>query len=531
MDTTIPRLRLLSLVLLSGGVLGAGYWPGPWGIFAWVAYVPLFWVIQDASPRGALLWGTAFGGAAFAAATPWLYDVVQRWLDFPAPARALCFAMFCVYHGLRVGLACSAAKWLAELWHDRRGADPAEATAAAMVPALVAAEGFFPMMFPGLLADTQFFHLPTIQLVETTGTAGLAWLIVVCNAAVYLGLRSRRHLGMLACVLSLLAANEAWGRWRMSRIDAQASLRIAQGHSLRVGLVQGSLPHDKDYLRFSHERELHAHNLAAYNRLSRSALGSGPLDLLVWPGNILPDTLDYESADEFAPRLQGQPLAGFLRGQVSSRVPMMFYTIGRDRGQTQRWIVVLSGASQEPLGVAEKMVLTPFGDYTPGGRWVPLLRRLNPNTRAMSWGARQRALQLPGRARIAVLICYEDLLAGYAREFVRMGSDIFVDVAGNSWDDTTMLPRQHMRFAALRAVENRRYLLRGTISGISAVVDPVGRVVRSLGARQEGAIAETVALMDGRPLSVTVGRSLYGLAVLALAALGLWCLVPPKRSA
>ncbi|MBI5241664.1 MAG: apolipoprotein N-acyltransferase [Elusimicrobia bacterium] len=521
------RLRRLSLALLSGGILGAGYWPGSWGVFAWAAYVPLLWVVRDSTPRQAFLWGMAFSGAEFAAATPWLYDVVRRWLELPAPARAFCFAALCAYHGLMAGLACAAGRRLAQLWHDRRGTDLTAAAAAFMVPALVAAEGFFPRQFPAQLAETQLFHLPSVQLLEAAGPAGLAWLIIGFNAALYLCFRSykassdqfRRYAALLACVVVVLAANEAWGRWRMSRVDSETALRIAQGRSLRVGMVQGRLPHDRDYLRLSHERDLHAHNLSAYDRLSREALASGPLDLLIWPGNILPDVFDYGSADSFDPSLGGKPLGSFLRERISGRVPTMFYTVGRDRDGARRWAVVLTSPSQEPLALAEKMILTPFGDYTPGGSLFPFLRRLNPNTRAMSRGTRPGVLRLPDKARIAVLICYEDLVPGYAAGFLPLGAEVFADIAGNSWDDTTMLPYQHMRFAALRAVENRRYLLRSTISGVSAVIDPAGRIVQSIGAREEGVITTTVALLDGQPLSGLVGRWLYRLAAGLLAGL------------
>ncbi|MBI4675968.1 MAG: apolipoprotein N-acyltransferase [Elusimicrobia bacterium] len=532
------RFLPVGLVVLAGSLLGAGYWPGRLGIFAWFAFIPLLWVIRNEPSRKALLWGWLFGCAWYASGTPWLLGVIKGWLNIRMPEPVLWLAVVCAYHGLIFAAACGAARWLAEAWRMRRGMDPSVALAAAFAPAVVAAEGFFPMLFPVHLADTQSFHLPFVQIVGTLGTAGPAWLIAGFNAAAFLVLASwdetrpvfRRRLAVVACLAALLAANEAWGRRRMGEIRAEAEARVAQGRALSVAMVQGAPWNKTGSILPRPLSKLAEENLPAYQRLSSQALAAGPVDLLIWPGNVLPDAVEYRSVDGFEPRLKGVPLAEVLRPRLPSRQPVLLGAMGKAEGES-RWIVLLAGASQEPLGVVEKRVLTPFGDYVPAERLLPFLRRASPNTRSMAGGQGPSILRLGDKAKIGALICYEDLVAGHAGRLSRAGAEVLVDQVSDSWGDATMVPEQHLRLAAMRAVENRRYLLRAAVTGVSAVVDPAGRILQSIGPRQEGVIFATVPLLDDRPFSSRVGRGGYCLAALLLLAAALACLAPSGRSA
>jgi len=83
----------------------------------------------------------------------------------------------------------------------------------------------------------------------------------------------------------------------------------------------------------------------------------------------------------------------------------------------------------------------------------------------------------PGVARIGVLICYEDIVAGMARASVRRGADLLVNLTNDFWFGQSPALRQHLQLAAFRAVENKRYLLRSTTTGATAVITPTGRII------------------------------------------------------
>ena len=100
-----------------------------------------------------------------------------------------------------------------------------------------------------------------------------------------------------------------------------------------------------------------------------------------------------------------------------------------------------------------------------------------PNTAAYARGPRSNALRLNGHP-INVLICYEDLHAGFVRKQVaKTDAELLVNLTNDSWFTSSVVAEWHLALAKLRAVEHRRYLVRATNNGVSAVVDPTGRVV------------------------------------------------------
>ena len=129
-----------------------------------------------------------------------------------------------------------------------------------------------------------------------------------------------------------------------------------------------------------------------------------------------------------------------------------------------------------------KMHLVPFGEYVPlqtlftlGGRFAAKLVQevsdFSPGTEAVTG-------EVDGH-RIGGYICYEAIFPGLVRRFPARGAELLVNVTNDAWYGTTSAPYQHLAMAAFRAVENRRYLVRAANTGITAVVDPWGRVLEA----------------------------------------------------
>ena len=138
----------------------------------------------------------------------------------------------------------------------------------------------------------------------------------------------------------------------------------------------------------------------------------------------------------------------------------------------------------------DKQYLLTFGEYLPFGDTFPILYKWSPNSGHFSPG--HVARPAPARRRgathpVTVLICYEDILPRFTNDAVRHADpELLVNMTNDAWFGDTAEPWEHLALAQLRAVEHRRYLVRGTNSGVSAVVDPVGRVVAHSGTfRQE----------------------------------------------
>jgi len=98
---------------------------------------------------------------------------------------------------------------------------------------------------------------------------------------------------------------------------------------------------------------------------------------------------------------------------------------------------------------------------------------------------------LQGRFRYGPAICYEIVFPQIGRMQVVHGADVLVTITNDAWYDGTSAPRQHLNQARLRAVENDRYLLRAATTGISAFVDPTGRIIEELPMNRQGIIYAT----------------------------------------
>ena len=170
----------------------------------------------------------------------------------------------------------------------------------------------------------------------------------------------------------------------------------------------------------------------------------------------------------------------------------------------------------------EKRYLMPFGEYIPLGTWFPSLYRLSPRTKLFTSSPEQRLIPGPKGARIGVLICYEDMIADYVRGHVRMGANLLVTMANDAWIGDGAGPETHLRLSALRAIENRRTLLRAVNTGVSAVIDPAGRIVRRLDVQARGTLSAPVALLDLRTPYQTIGELFYHLAALLWLGLAAW---------
>ena len=125
--------------------------------------------------------------------------------------------------------------------------------------------------------------------------------------------------------------------------------------------------------------------------------------------------------------------------------------------------------------------------------------------------------------RFAALICYEGIFPGLTRRFVAAGARLLVNISNDAWYGRTSAPYQHLAMAAVRAVENRVPLVRATHTGISAVVDPVGRIRSRTPLFEEAVFVDTVHIKEPGSVYLAVGdvfvyACLAG--VLALAGIG-----------
>src|SRR5205823_318489 len=136
--------------------------------------------------------------------------------------------------------------------------------------------------------------------------------------------------------------------------------------------------------------------------------------------------------------------------------------------------------------------------------------------------------------KVAPLICYEDTVPALAREATQKGAELLVNITSDSWFGRSLAPYQHHLIAAFRAIENRRFLIRATSTGLSAVVDPLGRTIARIPAFAEGTTAANVDLLKYRSAYTEYVRERPWWVLLAVS-LGVfikrWRERPVRRSA
>jgi len=417
--------------LASGLLLWAAFPPLDLGLLAWVALVPLLWSLRTAAPREAFWQGYLTGLVWLALTLSWitLFGVVT-W--------ALLAAFLALYIGGFAGLL----RWVSPRYP---GWD------LLLIPlvwtAVEVARSIGPLAFPwGLLGVSQHRTLPVLQLAAIGGVHFVSFTIALGNASlVTLVARPRRaEVVGLVLVALVLAGGVAYGARR---------LQMPLGGPLRLAALQPNIsPFAKG------DVSTHQTQLAVMERLTREARARGA-DVIVFPETAIPVNL-------FGPGGTLPEIAAWAPDRIV--VASSFEASG---AAVRNTAVVLQDG--EVRGTYAKRRLVPFGEagVTPGRTRDPV------PTRAGSVG---------------IAICYESAFAEIAREETRPDAGPFVVLTNDGWFGTSAGPAQHAAYTPLRAVETGRPVARAANTGISMIVDPLGRVLTRLPLGQEGVIVARV---------------------------------------
>ena len=349
--------------------------------------------------------------------------------------------------------------------------------------------------FPWCLAGYSLHRdLWLVQLAELGGVHLLTWLVVFVNALIFLAWRRRHQRLMLALALVLtLAAAHASGYLLLQRDE-----RLRQGaETERAGIVQPNANHDQVMDS--------AGSRARLERLladSRDLVRRGAR-LVIWPEFTVPI---YPESDPAARRR--------LTSFASTEAPLIAgFTDLRSDGVFNS-LFLYDG---DQTLVYDKVHLTPFGEYIPLRRWLFFVRRITDEISDFSPGKELRPLRWRSHS-LATPICYETIFPELVRGLVASGGEVIINISNDSWYGLSSAPYQSLVMAALRAVENRRWLLRSTSNGISALIDPAGRVLERMELQREGRLVVSFQYLRRRTLFNRCGH-LFPLLCLGLTAL------------
>lgn len=510
-----PAARaLLSGVLLTLAFPGFGH-----PACAWVALAPLCTVLADRRvlrpgpasvdplagrhPRRAvspevrgwrLGWLTGisyFGGTLY-----WLSDVMVTFGDLGRPVAVLLNVLLVAF----LALFPSVFGLMQARLVDRMGP-----RALALAPALwVGTELARRYLFGGfpwvLVGYSQTDVLPIAQLASVTGVYGVSALVVAFNAALAYAAVAGGRAGVLAVATALaLVGGVGWAGAR--RIAAGAATR--GGTPVRVALVQGNIAQEDKW-----NPALAGRILDTYVALSRDAAARGAR-LIIWPESATPFYFEEEP-------VQGERLRAIAR---ELRAYLLFGSDeldgSRQRAYNAAYLVRPDGAT---AGVYRKMHLVPFGEYIPFRRMLFFAAPLVESVADFSPGDSVTIFPVDGR-RASTAICYEVVYADLIRRFVVAGSELLTTITNDAWYGRSSAPHQHFQQAAMRAVEQGRYLVRAANTGISGVVDPYGRTLERSALFTETVIVRDVRFLRASTVYARIGDAFaWASALLTLAA-------------
>ncbi|MCB0311467.1 MAG: apolipoprotein N-acyltransferase, partial [Bdellovibrionales bacterium] len=379
----------------------------------------------------------------------WIKSTVADFGGFSWLSSSAIFALFIIGSSLQYVLAVFIFKQLPRWVHSR---------AIAVAIAWVSAEMLAVRIFPWHSGHTQIAFTSFAQAAALAGAPFLSFMLVwICDSSLALVDRSRRNalLFLPWVVFTLLLY---YG------IKSTHFFDTSEGPTLDVALVQANIS-----ITEKHNERLVLANTERYLQLTHEI--TTPNTLVVWPEaviqNFIPAGVGHILNDPTLALFEEFELP-LLVGGLTFESQSRFFN---------------SAIAIQPNGNVllpyHKQILMPFGEYTPFGDALPFLRVIHP-INDFSAGEEVKVFtyrDLAGKklARVAPLICYEDIVPQLSRHSVLKGAQLLVNITNDAWFGDSMAPYQHHLIAAFRAIENRRFLLRSTNTGLTAIVDPLGR--------------------------------------------------------
>jgi apolipoprotein N-acyltransferase len=484
--STVHQIRKQAwLLVLFSAALQILSFPLPnWYALSWISIAPLLIAILHARdpetlqldesrklvparPWQGFLLGYACGVLWYLGTCYWVYDTMHQYGGLSAPVGLLVLLLFALYLGLYHGLFGLLVSVLARK-------DSGNRLALLAAPFLWVAIELARTRISGfpwdLMGITQVDNIPLTRIATVTGVYGLSFEILLVNvafAATFLVHRSRRRMLMITSLAAALLLQT--GRWlALPPVFADHTAVLLQ-QNLSVG---GNEAWTDDQMHSA---------LREFSALSLNPQAKPP-DLIVWPESPAP----FQTND---PSFR-QPISELAR---KANTWLVIGSIGVDNPQTIFNSASLISPAGDWTARYSKIHLVPFGEYVPFASVFSFASGLTEAVGNFTRGALHAAVQA-GNQRLGIFICYESIFPNEVRQLVADGADVLVNISNDGWYGDSGAWSQHLNQARMRAVENNRWLLRDTNTGLTASIDPYGRIVARLERKTRAALVAPYAL-------------------------------------
>ncbi len=480
------------LVLLSV-VLQVLIFPLPnFYFFTWIAVTPLLVALLrarqpetlqltegsrllPASPWQGFLLGYFCGILWFAGTCYWVFNTMKQFGGISAAAALGILLLFCLYLGLYFGVFGAIISFAAKSSMQRALViAPFAWTAVELARTRVSG---FPW---DLLGVTQINNVPFSHIATVTGVYGISFEIMVVNtafAAAFLVRREKRNALRIVAIAAAVVLQSGSLLQPANLPTTHTAVLVQQN----LPVVQEAAWTGKNFQAALNE----------FSELSENPPGhpSGKPDLIVWPESPAPfytnDPIFRQSLSTLAQKTDTWVVAG------SMGVPPNQFQPEKEIYNS----AVLVSPSGDWVDRYDKVHLVPFGEYLPFPSLFSFASGLTQEVGEFTHGSSRKPLRAGG-TKLGVFICYESIFPDEIRQFAKQGAQVFVNLSNDGWYGDSGAYAQHFEQSRMRAVENDRWLLLDTNTGVTASVDPYGRVVTRVSRKIRTAIPAPYSLSN-----------------------------------
>ncbi|MBU4485003.1 apolipoprotein N-acyltransferase, partial [bacterium] len=468
------------------------------GFLAFISLVPLFVAINNVRPRKAFCLAFVTAAICYSGSLYWIYRAMNTYGNLPSVASVAVLVILIIIISAYIAIAPMLSRWVSE-----RSNIPILISLPIFWVICELSRNYIPCNgFPWAnLAMSQYSHTTIIQIVDLIGIYGLMFILVWVNqfiaeltifckgnqGCVILSkaknlmksivgrgsfVRSSRTqddnpictnlLSKSVVTLLILTTVVVYGIWRSNDIQKQLSKLTP----VKIAILQGNIPQEE-----KQDPSMKIEVFNKYRRMLKQATNAD-IELAIWPETAYPWIVRRD--------LQFLPEKHLGLSDIGS--PFPFNLIGvvayDDNGGDDRTIynsVMLTDRNGMILDFYDKTHLVPYGEYVPYKKVLFFLKKLVSAIGTFETGKTLEPLNY-GFHRFGNLICYEDIFPEISRKTTLLGAEFLVNTTNDAWYGVSSAPYQHLALSVFRAVENRRYLVRSTNTGISAVIDPIGQI-------------------------------------------------------
>jgi apolipoprotein N-acyltransferase len=464
-----PAIGRLFLAALSGAILSLSFYGAHPSFYSWFCLAVLLFSLLGARARVAFFCGYLHGLIFVVTCVPWVAEVLSVHGGMSAAAGWAVLFLIATVWGCSIGLFT---------WMVQRLSQQGMGLALLGAPFLWISTEVFRAYLPeisfpwGLLGYPAAGNPALVQLTTITGIYGVSFLVAVFNALLIWIVASppakrKNRVGVVAAVLVLLLAVQTVGPRFVPTATAS--------HVARV--VQPNFPETEGYAGDWYAD--HKADMAELAQLSlRRSPGVQQPDLLVWPEAPAPFSFQDPHFGPYISRLAMEFQHPVVVGVIDWK-PIL----ESGKGIPRTGLVPYNSAAMlNPIGqeafLYDKIHLVPFGEYEPFPLIHQVVASVSEEVGGFRKGTARNVGRFPNGNTFSTFICYEAIYAGEIRQFANNGAQLLINISNDGWFGKSEAAEQHLRMARVRAVENRRWLIRDTNSGITAAIDPYGNVTR-----------------------------------------------------